>query len=192
MAVHPIDTVRLYTTEQFMALDLDDGKLYELVRGVLQGMLQPGERHGLVADNLYGELRDFIKPRKLGRLIMTVGFELPLDPSRDTVRSPDWAFLGKGKTTGDNGAVTVPPDLAVEVLSPNDRPAKLKEKLQEYQIAGWDLVWVINPEKQSVEVYRLLQSLSPAKKLGPTDQLDGEEVIPGFSMAVAALFDYDD
>jgi Uma2 family endonuclease len=186
------DRNRRYTTAEFMALELDPGKCYELVRGVLEEMGWPGERHGLVTDNLYAVLGAYIRVNRLGRVLVASGFNLAIDPERDTVRSPDLTFLAKGKVSGQSGAVSVAPDLAVEVLSPSDRPGKLKEKLQDYQLAGWDLIWVINPDKETVEIYRLKQGLNPMRTLSINDQLEGEDVIPGFRMSVAALFDYED
>ncbi len=185
-----IDLTRLYTTREFMSLPLDQNKRYQLVRGVIEEMSWPGGKHGLVCDNLYSELTVFVRANKLGRLVPPTGFELKIDPQHDTVRSPDLAFIPTNLLGAvDKKAITVSPGLAVEVLSPSNRPGETHEKLQDYQMAGWDLVWVIDPDKQKAEVYRLQQSLNPLRVLSLSDSLDGEDVIPGFTMPVQALFE---
>jgi Uma2 family endonuclease len=77
------------------------------------------------------------------------------------------------------------PDLAVEVLSPSNRWRDVREKVADLLAAGTRLVWVIDPPRRKVTVYRAL--LAP-HVLGPTDILDGEDVVPGFSLPVSALF----
>jgi Uma2 family endonuclease len=195
-----IDRNRLYTAEQFIALELDPGKRYELVRGVVEEMSWPGVEHTLIADNLYGALRDFARATKRGRALQPGGFELKIPGSeRDTVRTPDLVFLEKSKISSQTGAFKVVPDLAVEVYSPNDEPAKLMEKLEDYQQAGWNLVWVIYPPTASpkrkaatVDIYRLQEEmrLQPALTLNLNDTLLGESVLEGFHLPVADLFDY--
>jgi Uma2 family endonuclease len=70
------------------------------------------------------------------------------------------------------------PDLAVEVLSPNDRPEDVLEKVGERLGVGTRLVWVIDPETRTAVVYR---SLTDVRVIGEADALDGEDVVPGFS-----------
>jgi Uma2 family endonuclease len=190
---------RLYTADEFMALSLDPSKRYELVRGVIKEMSHPGWEHVMIQDNLYSELSVYVRAKGLGRVIPPGSFELNLDPKRDTVRAPDLAFISKKlveKLGRTKGAIDVTPDLAVEVYSPNDRPGELRDKLTDYQTAGWDLVWVIYPPESipkskstTVEVYRLQQGLNPIRILGENDVLDGEEVIPGFKMSIVNLFE---
>lgn len=195
LPARPLD--HLYTAEEFMALSLGPGRRYELVRGVIKEMSHPGEEHGLVQDNLHFALGNFVRANNLGRMLPPTCFKLPIDPDHDTVRAPDLTFLAKGKVSGQSGAITFPPDLAVEVYSTNDRPGDLREKLEDYQLAGWNLVWVIYPPNSApkykaatVEIYRLQQSLRPVKILEAKDELDGEEVIPNFKLAVTSLFEY--
>jgi Uma2 family endonuclease len=191
-------TTRFYTSAEFMDLSLSDNMRHELVRGEIVEMAQPGEAHGLILDNLHFALSSHVRSRKLGRLLPPVSVETKIPgATRDTVRSPDLIYLAKEKITGQSGAVKVIPDLAVEVYSPTDRPALLKEKLDDYQAAGWDLVWVIYPataprkKQNTVEIYRLKQSRHPLQILGINDTLEGAEVILDFKVAVAQLFDYE-
>jgi Uma2 family endonuclease len=78
------------------------------------------------------------------------------------------------------------PDLAIEVLSPHDRPRYVLDKVGEYLEAGIRRVWVIDPEKRRALVCR---SLSDVQALGPDDTLDGEDVLPGFGCAVRSILD---
>ncbi len=201
MAVPLSVAEKIYTAEEFMTLSLDPGKRYELVRGVIKAMSHPGEEHMLITSNLFRVLSNFTYTNKLGWVLPPGSFELKIEgTTRDTVRSPDLAYLAKEKITGQSGAVIVPPDLAIEVYSPTDRPGDLTEKLEDYQAAGWDLVWVIYPptatpkrKAGTVEIYRLQAEtgLQPAKTLKQNDPLSDELVLPGFNIPVAALFDYD-
>ncbi|MFN6566635.1 Uma2 family endonuclease [Dendronalium sp. ChiSLP03b] len=104
-------------------------------------------------------------------------------------RSPDLSFVARERLQGlkrlPKGFFVGAPDLAVEVISPSNTFAEIHSKLVEYFDSGAKLVWVINPDEQSVLVYRQPQ---PDKLLKLTDSLDGEEVIPGFTLLVAELF----
>jgi len=71
-----------------------------------------------------------------------------------------------------------PPDLAVEVMSPNDSKPEVERKVQEYLRKGVRLVWVVFPRKPAVAVYR---PGAPVEMLGESDALDGGEVVPGFA-----------
>ena len=100
--------------------------------------------------------------------------------ARGMVRKPDVSFVKKGRLPGDvspDGWVKIPPDLAVEVVSPNDSIEEFEEKLEDYQKAGVPLVWVIYPKRRKARVFRLD---GPAVELMENDELSGEDVIPGF------------
>ena len=77
------------------------------------------------------------------------------------------------------------PDLAVEVLSPSNRLRDVREKVADLLAAGTRLVWVVDPRRKKVTAYRAL--LAP-RALEEADRLDGEDVVPGFSLPVSALF----
>jgi Uma2 family endonuclease len=83
------------------------------------------------------------------------------------------------------GAMPVIPDLAVEIVSPSDRITKVRDKIRRYLEAGVPLIWLIEPRRRQVTVYRPGQ---PEHVLGMADELDGGEVLPGFRLAVAELF----
>src|SRR5712692_3815014 len=95
------------------------------------------------------------------------------------VRSPDVAFVARGRFDQDElpeGFSPRAPDLAIEVLSPEDRPRHVLDKVGEYLQAGVRLVWVIDPRRGRAAIYR---SLTDVREVGANDALDGEDVVPG-------------
>jgi Uma2 family endonuclease len=143
--------------------------------------------HGRLAAGILTRLSAFVKEHELGEVVSTeTGFLLARDP--DTVRAPDVAFVSREtlERVGDvRGFFPGPPDLAIEVRSPSERPAEVHAKIADYLAAGTRLVWVVDAGPRSVVVYRAL--LSPRTLLGH-DVLDGEEILPGFRLPIAELF----
>ncbi len=165
------------TPEDLLAMP--DGKSYELVGGQLEGR-NMGVESSWVAGRILVRLGQFSEEHKLGwALPADSGYQcFPHDPGM--VRRPDVSFVKTGRFPGDvlpKGWARVPPDLVVEVLSPNDLVYKLEEKLSDYRKVGVPLVWVINPESRTVMVYRRDDSIS---RLQDDDELSGEDVVPGF------------
>ena len=119
-------------------------------------------------------------------MLTEVGFVLARRP--DTVRAPDLAFVRNDRITASDlrGFLQGPPDLAVEVTSPDDRPAALRAKADEYLARGVVVVIVIDPHERTATLYR---RLTPAVMLTGDDILEIEDVIPGFRCAVGDLFD---
>ncbi len=107
----------------------------------------------------------------------------------DNKRSPDVSFVSKERLQGikrlPQGFFVGAPDLVVEIISPNNTFTELHGKMIEYFANECRLAWLIHPDEQSVLVYR---SPQPERLLKITDDLDGEEVIPGFTMSVSDLF----
>ncbi len=106
------------------------------------------------------------------------GFKIASDP--DTVRAPDVAFVGRARAglIAKRGYAELAPDLLAEILSPDDRPAEVLAKVADWLAAGTKLVWVVDPERSEVRVYRSDGSLSVLRE---HDSLDGEDVLPGFT-----------
>ncbi len=178
---------KLYTIEEFMSLPKSDQR-QELVEGELFDMPPTGDEHGRIADELYAELRNFVKSRNLGRVWFTTGFVIDPTTPKPTVRAPDVAFIKAERVPAPGkGPVPVPPDLAVEVISPSDEAGDINKKLTQYQKAGIPLIWLIYPAKQQVHVYRLSNSQT-FDTLGINDELDGETVVPSFKLAISQLF----
>jgi Uma2 family endonuclease len=105
------------------------------------------------------------------------------------LRSPDVSFVARGRFPQETvpvGFIEFAPDLAAEVLSPDDRRRDVLEKVGEYLDAGTRLVWVVDPESRTAAVYR---SLTDVRHLAGNDSLEGEEVVPGFSCRLEEIFD---
>jgi Uma2 family endonuclease len=125
--------------------------------------------------------------RRLGVVFdSSTGFRLAgRKAGQQDVRSPDISFVATGRLSGDHapaGFIELAPDLAVEVLSPEDRRREVLEKVGEFLDAGTRLVWVLDPAKRSAAAYR---SLTDVRRLGEDESLDGEDVIPGFACVLA-------
>lgn len=168
----------LVTAEELIHLNLPD-KRTELVKGVLVVREPAGYRHGEVTMNLGGAIHDFVRSRDLGRVVAAeTGFKLFSNP--DTVRAPDVAFIRAERIPEPPpaGFPAMAPDLAVEVLSPSDRPGEVLEKVGDWLNAGVRLVWVVDPTRHVARVYRADGTES---HLAETDALDGEDLLPGFS-----------
>ena len=164
-----------------------DGSRYELSHGELQRMTPIGIQHGAVVGNLQLLLGTHVKRNGLGLVGPEIGFRLSRDP--DTVRAPDVAFIAKHRLPKEGipqKFADFPPDLAVEVLSPEDTESEIRKKVEEYLVAGVPLVWVVHPAKQTVAAYRSLQNV---KILAAEEDLDGGEVLPGFRTIVAQIFE---
>lgn len=168
----------------------------ELVRGRVRprtpSMSPSNPGHSAVADNLVFALTAHARPRRLGRAFGNdTGYRLTIPGDRaDTVRAPDVSFVVAGRlpTTGiaPRGLPQLAPDLAVEVLSPDQTAAEMDERMADYLAAGTRLFWVIDPFRRTVAVY---SHTAPVRWLREDDTLDGGDVVPDFTMPVAELFD---
>lgn len=175
-------TRTLITAEQLY--EIASNRRCELVRGEVVEMAPVGLRHGDVGSEFVSWLRPFAK-RGLGRTGTDVGFILFRNP--DTVRAPDVYFLCKGRTgrRDDRGFYEGAPDLAFEVLSPNDTASEVQEKVREYLAAGTRLVLVADPPMETLAVY---QADKPVRFCSGEDQVSLDPIVPGFSFRVADLF----
>ncbi len=174
------------TAEQLFELP-DDGYRSELVGGEIVRMTPTGGTHGIVAMRIGVLLSEYVEAHRLGVCFAAeTGFILQRDP--DTVRAPDVAFVAAGHVP-NTGIPTFywpsAPDLAVEVLSPWDRPAEVRRKVDEYFAAGTRLVWIVDPAAHTVHVYR---SPDDVHVLRDDDELSGDDVLPGFRCPVKRLF----
>ncbi len=162
-----------------------DGRRYELVKGELVEMTPVGPRHGAIARRLGAKLGEFADAHQLGETMVETGFCLERQP--DTVRAPDVSFLSKERVPPEDHEGYVPgaPDLAVEIVSPGDRDTDIQDKVMDYLAHGTRLVWVVRPRQRTVTVYR---PDGTVRLLRETDTLDGEDVVPGFSLLVGELF----
>jgi Uma2 family endonuclease len=152
-------------------------------------MMSPaGSEHGSIVVNITIPLATFVSRGRLGRVFgAETGFHIAHNP--DTVRAPDVAFVTRDRLPSQppRGFFPGPPDLAVEVVSPDDRGSEVLGKVQNWLDAGCQAVWLVNPRRQTVHV---CQSGSETQIFGLSDTLPGGPLLPGFSLAVAEIFQW--
>lgn len=165
----------------------DDGRRYELIKGELRMMSPAGGRHGLIAMQIGGLLRNHVTDQNLGAVFAAeTGFLIATDP--DTVRAPDVAFVSSARLatlSSLDGYLPLAPDLAVEVVSPNDSSSQVEGKANMWIEVGSKLVLVVDPERQSIRVYHNAVSI---EVLQVGDEFDGEDVVPGWKLKVDDAF----
>jgi Uma2 family endonuclease len=177
---------RPVTADELLAWP-DDGLRHELIKGELTTMAPAGSEHGIVALRIGRLLGNFVEEQGLGETFgAETGFKIATNP--DTVRAPDAAFVSRERFdwVGPTrkfwpGA----PDLAVEVVSPDDAYAQVQAKARDWLEAGTRMVVVADPRKRRVTVYR---SPSDIRVLTEQEVLDGGDVVPGWQVSVAAIF----
>jgi Uma2 family endonuclease len=158
----------------------------ELVCGELIRMTPAGYEHGSIVVNITGPLWAYVLRTGIGRVAgAETGFHIAHDP--DTVRAPDVAFIGADRLPSPlpKGFFPGPPDLAVEVISPDDRPGEVRAKVQGWLDADCRTVWLVDPRRQTVEIHR---SGGEVQILELSDTISDESLLPGFSLAVAEIF----
>jgi len=150
-------------------------------------MMSPaGFDHGRFASRIVAALENHVAGRGLGVVTTAeAGFQLARDP--DTVRAPDAAFVRAERIPPDGvkGYFQGPPDIAVEVVSPGDRPNEVAAKVQDWLEAGCSAVWVVDPGDRTVAVHH---RGSKVVILTADDSLTGGDVLPDFSMPVGKIF----
>ena len=182
--MEPMERHTLLTVEEY-ARTPDDGLRHSLQAGLLIAEPQPFPRHAQIQARLAHLLIEFVISRNLGVVLTEGGFLLSRDP--DTVRGPDVSFVRADRFDAEQAERAYfrgAPDLAIEILSPSNRPGETHAKVADYLAAGATLVWVIDPIHRQVAVYRSL--LSP-RRIGVDGVLDGEDVLPGFTVPIAKI-----
>ncbi|MEP7199783.1 MAG: Uma2 family endonuclease [Chloroflexota bacterium] len=178
---------RLVTAAELERMPQPDAHV-ELVKGEIITMPPTGHEHGKIHLRLGALLHNFVRLRKLGETYgAETGFTLTRNP--DTVRAPDVAFVTAERVARQQrreGYFDGAPDLAVEVVSPNDTAEEVEDKVIDYLQAGTRLVWVVRPRAHTITVYR---SLDHVRVLTMKDTLDGDDVLPGFAVAVKEIFE---
>lgn len=157
----------------------------ELVCGELIEMSPVGRPHARIVIKLGSLLEAFVDKAGLGEVGTEGGFILARDP--DTVRAPDIHFMAQARLTraSQDGFLEGAPDLAVEVLSPEDRASEVLRKVREYFAAGAKLVWIVDPANRTITVHH---SKGDALIRSGGDEVTGENVVPGFTFRVSDLF----
>lgn len=173
------------TAEDLEKID-DDAHRYELVEGRLLVREPAGYAHGRVSTGLIARLYQHVSAHNLGVVLATdTGFILRRGP--DTVRAPDVSFVSRERIPRPEprSFAELAPDLAVEILSPSNRPAQIEARVRDLFRAGTRLVWILKPDTETASVRR--PGRGPIE-LSPDDGLDGEDVIPGFRCPLREIF----
>jgi Uma2 family endonuclease len=158
----------------------------ELVDGVMVVVPPAGAEHGAINMRIAGLLIPWVMGRGLGELFdSSTAFILRRKP--DLVRAPDVAFVSAARVPRPipKGGLELAPDLAIEVISPSDRPGEINRRLGDYFGHGTRVVWIVDPDGRTVTAYA---PPAPPHPLREVDTLEGGDVLPGFETPVAALF----
>lgn len=159
-----------------------DDKEYEVVNGRKEAKMA-GARHGEVCIKIILRLGNFLEQNKIGR-IYTPDTTFVVGGND---RLPDVGFISAARIPAEGAPITkweMAPDLAVEILSPNDLYSNVKTKLREYFDAGVKEVWWVEPEFQVVTVYQ-----SPTRdRILTEDEEITSDLLPGFSCRVGDFF----
>ena len=162
---------------------LDPDKLYEIVDGQPEEKTMPGARHGGVCGRLAIALGMYLKANRLGELYPETNFQIGANE-----RIPDLAFVFARRIPPEGEPDTkwlIPPDLAVEVISPNDLYEKVYAKTMEYLTVGVQQVWLVSPEHHTVTIYRSATNITAF----PGDsELVSEDLLPGFRCPLREIF----
>ena len=182
---------QLITAEHFLELvdhpEYQD-RVIELVEGALVEMPKPTAGHGEIISWLNILIGGYIIRNNLGRICSgDAGFVLETNPDgRDTIRGLDFAFIEKAKAPGPLKFTwyEIGPDLAVEVISPNNKIRDMHLKVMQLLNAGTRLVWLVHPDSRTVVAH----TVDGATTLHEDDTLDGGDVLPGFQIRVGDIF----
>jgi Uma2 family endonuclease len=171
--------------DEFLARPESEEPSLEFLRGEVIEKPIEVELHGHIVIDLGRRIGNYIEDEDLDALVTT--------EVRHVDRRQDWVYLPdlNVRLTADapqaRGAVEVPPDMAVEVLSPDDRVKRWIERVELYLAGGTKLLWVIDPDEESIRVYRPGEQ---ARDYRAGDTITAAPVLPGFALDVGAFFDF--
>ena len=163
-------------------------KHYELIEGELFVMDPPGRPHGKLAARIARLLGNYVEDFGLGEVTVESGYHPP--ERRDSVLSPDVAFVKRERVPDPEPQKYTPimPDLAVEILSPSNSLIDMRRKATVYLQNGAQIVWIVRPADNCVEVCRLGEDGSvKCTVVDSSGPLSGEDVLPGFELQVSVL-----
>ncbi len=170
--------------EGFEHLEIVDGEWV----GFEKDEYMAGEEHGWIETIIIHSLADWALKHKAGR-VYSGDTDFVLDGSPNAIRKsrkPDVAFVKSSRIKPSKGYVYMAPDLAVEIISPTERPGAIRDKLNEYLEYGVKQVWQVFPDNQQIVVNFPDGS---AKTYGIGDTISGGDLLPGFELTVATVFE---
>jgi Uma2 family endonuclease len=178
----------LLESQQRPARPAAEEPLYEVINGQRVELPPMGIYATLIASKLQSRMGPFAEGNKLGTVVTEALFIL--DPERDLRRRPDVAFVSAQRWPLDRpipeaGDWAVVPDLAVEVISPNDLHQDVMARMREYFQKGVLQVWIVVPSEDQVQVF---DTPNRSRLLSVGDVLDGGTLLPDFRLPVADLF----
>ena len=176
---------RLMTIEEFEAMP-EDGQKHELLWGELISV-SPNFDHMAIVSRLVQELGVYVRIEKLGLAGPEGTFQFSTE--RPLVLVPDVAFVRTERIpprTDRSGFIRVIPDLVIDVASPSETTPTLHAKANAYLDQGVSLVVIVHPDREEI---RLWLPDRTARVLGPDDTLDFGDVVPGFTLPIATLFE---
>jgi Uma2 family endonuclease len=180
-----MSTRTLLTADELEQMPDDDSVRLELDEGELITMPPVGLEHADYESNICTLLKSYVREHRLGKVYTgDGGFRL----RDDTVRAPDVAFVRQERVQSvqRGGFGKGAPDLAVEIFSPSDSVRQLMRKVKQYFAAGCHTVWIVYAERREVNV---LEATGADRLLKGDDLLEAPELLPGFSVRVAELFE---
>jgi Uma2 family endonuclease len=179
-------TGKRMTAEELWRLP-DDGMRHELIDGELTTISPGGSEHGRIAMRFGSRLDWFVEQHQLGQVYAAeTGFLLARQP--DLVRAPDAAFVRRERLVAAEDATGYfpgAPDLAVEVVSPNDRPSEVEAKVAAWLAHGTLMVIAVYPRSRTARIHRPGQ---PVRELSEADTIDGADVVAGWTLPLRELF----
>jgi len=181
-----VTTEKLVTAEELWRMgEPEDGSRWELLQGELIQMTPAGVRHGACCGQIARVLIEYSKKHSAGHVATNdTGVFTERDP--DTVLAPDVVYWKTERLPQlPEGFAEVPPDLAVEVVSPADSQSYVHRKVLHYLDHHVPLVWVVDPKTRTVTVYRSRQDVRILDEAG---EITGGDVLPGFSCRVGEFF----
>lgn len=174
------------TADEFLAWPNNGG--HELIHGQVVEMPEMGAQALFISGTIYHLLALWARAGRHGWVFPNDSGIQCFSDDADRIRKPDVCFVRAGRFPKDDvpiGWIQMPPDLAVEVVSPNDVWSEVSEKVADYLAAGITLVWVVDPTLQEVHVHRLQ---GKPEILTAEDELQDANILPGFSCRVSEFF----
>ncbi len=176
--------LQINSTEGFEYLEIEDGAWV----GFDEDEYMSGEEHGWLETLILNALTNWVLAHRNGRVYLG-DTSFVMDGTPDDIRlkrRPDVAFMRGEHVKPTKGYIYAAPDLAVEVISPSERPAQIRKKLHEYLEHGVQQVWQVYPDTQEIVVH-FPDGTARTYRVG--DMLTGGELLPDFELDVAALFE---